>query len=483
MSAPRRFFWIVLLLLGVTSVLAGCSTTPGQNRPRESYSGADVAAMAGRLTMEFGEDYPETVSVGGDKIPLASSVYLMAQWLAFYEESGGTNEATGTVPELISYKEIKIPKTVTAGKKGGVVVWSELFTAAREIVAALDADPQIPDKIFVGWREEGSWEDIQEQNPTPEVVGIDMVISLFARAIVWANANGRMPNFVIVKGGNLPASWPRGGEGMAKAIWILGTTARDVGVNKVVDDCSKHGITDIFLMVKGSSGSYNFNVLEELIQKTQGRGIKVHAWTAVLHDQTAAASGKYATVGGSWIDARDEKYRQYFLENIITPLVNNYNIDGIHLDYIRYPGKAYNYSGAEAAITGYCNEIRNRMNTRRPEAILSAAIMPETGGARNYGQNVTQMSNYTQLFVLMTYTANYGQKPSWVGTQTAYFKDLVGPKSQVWAGIQTIFDTGDYMSAQEMKECIASAVSAGTDGIAYFRYPLTSYQWAESDRW
>src|SRR5690554_1428960 len=143
-STPQKSLWILLLLLGVISLFTGCSITPGRNVPRQSYSGAEVAAMAGNLTMDFGENYPETVSAGGDKIPLAGSVYLMAQWLLLFAESGGTNEVTGTVPELVPYKEIKIPKAVTPGKKGGVVVWSDLFTAAGEIVGALDDDPQIP---------------------------------------------------------------------------------------------------------------------------------------------------------------------------------------------------------------------------------------------------------------------------------------------------------------------------------------------------
>jgi|GEM_PF-4739866 len=482
-STPQKSLWILLLLLGVISLFTGCSITPGRNVPRQSYSGAEVAAMAGNLTMDFGENYPETVSAGGDKIPLAGSVYLMAQWLLLFAESGGTNEVTGTVPELVPYKEIKIPKAVTPGKKGGVVVWSDLFTAAGEIVAALDDDPQIPDEITVRWREGGNWGDIQNQDPSEEVIGIDMVISLFARTIVWADDEGTMPNYGIVKGGNLPASWPGEEGGMAKGIWILGSTARTHGVDTVVDTCGRHGITDILLMVKGSDGQYRFDVLEELIEKAQPWGIKTHAWAAVLYDRQAAASGDFDTVGGNWIDARDEGYRQYFLENIITPLANNYDIDGIHLDYIRYPGNAANYSGSQAAITSYCCETRNLMNTGRPEAILSAAIMPEAGTAQSYGQNVAQMSDYTQLFVLMTYTDNYGQEPSWVGTQTAYFKNLAGPESKVWAGIQTIFDTGAYMPAQEMQECLAAAASAGTDGIAYFRYPLASYQWEESDNW
>src|SRR5690554_3473165 len=163
--------------------------------------------MAAGLTTA--DNYPETVRIGGYKISLADSVYLMAQWLALYAESGATNEEAGTVPELVAYKRINLPTAVTLGKEDGVVVWSDLCTAAEELAGTLGVAGQIPKEITVGWRDFlATWDEIKAVDSTEENIGINILISVFARTINWAGEHGRLPNFARVEGGNLPWSWP-----------------------------------------------------------------------------------------------------------------------------------------------------------------------------------------------------------------------------------------------------------------------------------
>ncbi|NSW91014.1 MAG: hypothetical protein HPY74_10170 [Firmicutes bacterium] len=270
----------------------------------------------------------------------------------------------------------------------------------------------------------------------------------------------------------------------AKAVWLLGSTARNMGVANVVDTCAAHGVTDIFLLVKGTDGNFVTTTLDDVINAAYPKGIKVHAWVIVLNDHLKASTGSYATVGGDWIDARDTSYRNYIINNIITPLVRDHDIDGIHLDCIRYPGNANNYSGAQDAITTYCSLIRQKMNQYKPNIPLSAATMAEgSSTATYYGQNVANMSQYLQFITPMTYTHNYKYKPSWVGAQTSYFVGQAVSGCEIWAGIQTLDDDGNYMTPLEMKQCVDYARANGATGVAYFRYPLASWQWEQSDKW
>lgn len=176
------------------------------------YTGAQVISMAGNLGTTFDEDYPETVSVGGDEISLASSFYLLAKWLMLAEENGITNPetgGTGDLPACVPYLEIEIPDAVTRGKEDGVVVWSDIYTAARDMATVLEETLKIPDEITVWWREFNDlWTVIRKTDSIEEIMGIDMLISLFARQIPWVNNNGQMANYGSVRGGNLPAGWP-----------------------------------------------------------------------------------------------------------------------------------------------------------------------------------------------------------------------------------------------------------------------------------
>jgi hypothetical protein len=270
----------------------------------------------------------------------------------------------------------------------------------------------------------------------------------------------------------------------AKAIWLKGVTAREHGVSNVVNECAVNGITDIFLMVKGTDGSFSTTTLDNVIHAAHPLGIKVHAWVVVLQDHLKASTGNYTLSGTDWINATDANYRNYIINSIITPLVRDHEIDGVHLDCIRYPGNANQYSGAQNAITTYCSAVRNAMNSYKPSIPLSAAIIPEgSATATYYGQNTANISPYLTFITPMTYTHNYEYKPAWVGTQVAYFVGQCASTCGVWPAIQTYDDDGNFMTPLEMKQCVDYARANGGTGVAFFSYPLTDYQWEQVNTW
>ena len=148
--------------------------------------------------------------------------------------------------------------------------------------------------------------------------------------------------------------------------WIWGSTIADLGANGaeiMMTRCASEGITDVYLLVKGTGGKLGYlntqykniltrtnrDVLQETIDAAHKRGIRVHAWICVVEDETYKAQHSEA---GMWhyIRARDNNfitpydtgYRE-FMGNVARELAS-YAIDGIHFDYIRYNHNANGWS-------------------------------------------------------------------------------------------------------------------------------------------
>lgn len=110
----------------------------------------------------------------------------------------------------------------------------------------------------------------------------------------------------------------------------------------------------------GSSPSYD--PLEFVLEEAHKRNFEVHAWINVLNIKSGDFPipitnpihitlvqpnwiKKYfdGTTNSYWLDPGFPEVREY-IRNICIELVRNYDIDGIHLDYIRYPGKNFDDS-------------------------------------------------------------------------------------------------------------------------------------------
>ncbi|MEN6330202.1 MAG: pseudomurein-binding repeat-containing protein [Methanobacteriaceae archaeon] len=160
------------------------------------------------------------------------------------------------------------------------------------------------------------------------------------------------------------------------------------------------------------------------------------------------------------------------LVSSIADMTQNYDIDGIHLDYVRYPGTAYLHSGGTEAITAFVKRVSETINSIKPKVALSAALMPE--GSVNgyyYGQDYEQLSQYLDFLVPMIYKGNYRQDTAWIGRTTAYIVNHSNGKPVI-SGLQTYESDNNLtaLSASEINLDIQSALSNGASGYALFRY-------------
>ncbi len=123
-----------------------------------------------------------------------------------------------------------------------------------------------------------------------------------------------------------------------------------------------------------------YDPLGYMIEKAHKEGIQVHAWLNTfrvttkagpsdpnhvlnLHPDWANVKADGTKIGseGMFLDPGNPE-AQNWLFNVCMDIVKNYDVDGIHLDYIRYPGRDFGYS--EVALARFNKETGR---TGRPD--------------------------------------------------------------------------------------------------------------------
>jgi uncharacterized lipoprotein YddW (UPF0748 family) len=190
-----------------------------------------------------------------------------------------------------------------------------------------------------------------------------------------------------------------------RGLWVVRTAlVSPEAVDTVVDQAKSAGFNALFVQVRGRGDAFyrsriaprslllekqpaSFDPLERLLRRARSRGLQVHAWlnvllvagfvgplpsghVAVAHPEwlmvpQAAAAAVLASPPGTWRDRiRDHAgdIEGYFLspsapgvpahlEQVVREVLAAYPVDGLHLDFIRYPGLDHDYS--PAALQGF----------------------------------------------------------------------------------------------------------------------------------
>ena len=107
----------------------------------------------------------------------------------------------------------------------------------------------------------------------------------------------------------------------------------------------------------------DYDPLAYMIEKGHAAGLEVHAWinvfrvwrsedsalepchVTVKHPEwlNKTRTGKVSASDGNFLDPGIPEVKNY-VADIVTDLLSKYDVDGIHLDYIRYPGQDFGYS-------------------------------------------------------------------------------------------------------------------------------------------
>jgi len=192
-----------------------------------------------------------------------------------------------------------------------------------------------------------------------------------------------------------------------KGLWVTRDYLADKGaIAELVDTAKRLGFNALFIQVRGRGDAYynseivpkaeslshveSFDPLDYVIHLAEIYDIQVHAWFNMFYlwsstnkpESTSHLSNNYPEWmcrdinGKSMFDMSQNELRKKGIEGIylspenknvqihllevIKEVVRNYEIDGVHLDYIRYPGKEFGFSESnirEYMDTYYINPV------------------------------------------------------------------------------------------------------------------------------
>lgn len=213
------------------------------------------------------------------------------------------------------------------------------------------------------------------------------------------------------------------------------------------------------------------------IAKAHTFGIEVHMWMIAFYDND------------HWLHPIEDEEYNYDMFHSVLDRAKSYidlGADGIHFDYLRFPGVEYNkaslhnYDGGRVtgtgAITEFCRMAKSELKAKSRDVVLSAALMPEINSDPYYGQVPSEMGQYLDVLVPMIYRysndsgTDLGSKYAY---NTAFWFYLRRGRAKVWPTITTYkgYSSITMMTADELLAEVKVFNLSGTSGIGMFRFP------------
>ena len=248
-------------------------------------------------------------------------------------------------------------------------------------------------------------------------------------------------------------------------IWLLSLDMKSVDFNKL----QKLGTKHIFLNAKALE-RFGQEYVESWIADAKAHKIKVHLWMQVFYSQ---ATGWVYPIKNGKID--------YKLINSKVSEAKKYakvkGVAGVHFDYIRFPGNAFQYKNSIKAINLVTKKAAKAVHKVNKKLIVSAAVMPEPSAMKKYyAQDIPTMSKYLDVITPMVYKETYHAKAKWITSVTKAFAKQ-SKKAKIWTGIQTyrVDSKLTKIPSKELMNDADAAALGGAYGVMLFRYGLINY--------
>ena len=353
-----------------------------------------------------------------------------------------------------------------------------------------------------------------------------------------------------------------------RALWVTRSSLTSpASITALVKTASDEGFNTLLVQVRGRADAYYaadlepraadlarqppaFDPLATVLAEARPRGIRVHAWVSLnlvssavelpaspdhlvyrhpdwlMVPRTIAqelahldpANPGYVGKIARWTRGQSETVEGLYTsplqpdaaaytERVVTNLARRYALDGVHLDYVRYPNQQFDYSrfaiaefradirpriapdarralDAEAdadlfaypdqfpaewktfrraRLTALVARIRQGVRAARPDALLTSAVFPDPQDA--FDERLQDWrgwlgSHLVDAVAPMAYT----QESARFAEQIAAARDVIGGQA-VWAGI------GAYrLSPAQTVENIQAARKLGAAGFVLFSY-------------
>jgi len=352
-----------------------------------------------------------------------------------------------------------------------------------------------------------------------------------------------------------------------RALWVVRSTLSSPdAISTMVEAAREGGFNTLLVQVRGRGDAYyigsseprppvlaaqtSFDPLADVILKSHAVGLRVHAWVNVnlvasaadlpaarehlvyrhpewlmvpqalavdlarVHPRSPEYLGRLARyirrhanqLEGIYVSPLVEEAANH-AASIVRDIATRYEVDGVHLDYVRFPSADFDYSPAALAafrqsvlpylasadqlrydasaeqnplvytqvfserwltfrqtqLARLVVKLRDAVKLARPSALLSAAVVPDSGEAAE--QRLQDWEGWLARGLLdivcpMAYTTD----PAAFARQVSAARVVAGAQP-VWAGI------GAYQLSQpEIVANIRTARRLGVDGIILFSY-------------
>jgi uncharacterized lipoprotein YddW (UPF0748 family) len=312
-------------------------------------------------------------------------------------------------------------------------------------------------------------------------------------------------------------------------------------VEKLIADAHRANINALFVQVRKGGDAY-FNHADEprALDIVGSRGfdplgyvirlahastprIEVHAWLNTFY--VSEDSGVFLKYGATWGNrANDGSISGYldpgipevqaYTHKIFMDVARNYDVDGLHMDFVRYAGANWGYTSTSLAlymhdtgatavpapddprwqawrrdrVTAFVRDLHNDLRAVKPGVKLSGALICFGGGPTTAtGWNLT--SAYTSVFqnwrdwmlngyidfgVPMNYDSDWsGREKVWFGQWLAFEKDS-GFAARVITGVGAFLNYPENTLAQIRRVLAPSARGNHVLGVAIYSYASTS---------
>ena len=312
-------------------------------------------------------------------------------------------------------------------------------------------------------------------------------------------------------------------------------------IDQLVDTAHRATVNALFVQVRKDADSYYRDSLEPLAGDIEGPPgfdplaylvrrahherprIEVHAWVntffvgtrSPLYYYFGADWGNRSADGdaGGYLDPGDPDVRAY-THLVLVHLAARYDLDGLHLDFVRYPGGDWGYSAAAVAafdaasgrtgspapsdprwqqwrrdqVTAFVSDLHDDLALRKPALKLSAAVITWGAGPAT-STDWTHTAAYSDVFqdwdgwlragildlaVAMNYdTAWKADAARWFGQWLEWEKDNQHERLIV-VGVGAYFNYPEDTLAQIRQALARSALGARAAGVAIYSYASTS---------
>ena len=359
-------------------------------------------------------------------------------------------------------------------------------------------------------------------------------------AVAWAVAAKESANLALYR---TAESLPVEGRGL----WVRPTETTPEQIRASLDAIDASGFNMVFLETvwqgytiypSAVAAEYGiaaqrpemvgFDPLKVWVEEAHSRGIELHPWIHTFFvgvDSASNGPGPVLTAHPEWaaveredvgktgpqpssqeagyyfVDPSMPEPRQY-VKSLFEEILTKYDVDGLHLDYIRYPVSepwetaSFSYSDhartafaaehgvdpyaltptdalwktwgiwREAQVTSFVSEVRDLQWRVAPEAEISAAVFPNPAdGLAKKFQNWADWVKKGYVDVLTG--MSFGTTAESVAQETALMRGIVGTDNLLYTATYGPFrgSTPDVLLAQ-----VQAVRDAGSDGAALFAY-------------